>query len=668
MAYFVTGATGFIGRHFLGEIAARGVPIYVLLRPASHAAFERLVQGLGSRGSLLVPVAGDLTAPLLGLEVSERERLHGKIDHFFHLGALYDLAAEAEALESSNVAGTRHALDLAQQLKAGCFHFISSIAIAGRFRGSFTEQMFAEAGELDHPYFRTKHQAEALVRGSAIAWRIYRPGMVVGHSVTGAMDKIDGPYYLFKLIQKIRDRLPAWVPLIGFEGGHINIVPVDFVAAALAHLAHAPGYDGKCFHLTDPADRRIGSLLNVFAKAAHAPTMNLRIESGLLEAIAPQPGGPDLAAALGQFGTLRQPLRRLLIRVLREFGIPESVVALLDYPTQFDNAEAQRVLVAAGIQIPKLEDYAWRLWDYWERCLDPELFNEKNLRARVRGKTVLITGGSSGIGLATALRLAPTGARLLIVGRDAEKLARAARVVEAQGGTVGCYACDIADPDACDRLIARLLTEHGHIDLLINNAGRSIRRAVEHTYDRLHDYERLMRLNYFAAVRLTLGLLPAMVEHGGGQVICISSIGVITNAARFAGYNASKAALEAFTRCAAAEYADRHVSFSVINMPLVRTPMVAPTKIYDHLQLLRPEQAADMICDTIIRRPVRLTTGLGTLAQLIEALLPGFNTAFMSENFKMFPESEAAGGAHETEVQPAAEAAALTALMRGAHW
>ncbi len=167
MAYFVTGATGFIGRHFIGEIVARGAPIYVLLRPASQAAFERLVQGLGPRGSLLIPVAGDLTAPLLGLAAAERERLHGKIDHFFHLGALYDLAAKADALESSNVAGTRHALDLAQDLKAACFHFVSSIAVAGRFRGSFTEQMFDEAGQLDHPYFRTKHEAEALVRAAA---------------------------------------------------------------------------------------------------------------------------------------------------------------------------------------------------------------------------------------------------------------------------------------------------------------------------------------------------------------------------------------------------------------------------------------------------------------------------------------------------------------------
>ncbi len=660
MPYFVTGATGFIGRHFVAEIAKRGAPVHVLVRPTSRASFERLLQSLGSSGRLLIPVEGDLTAPLLGLAVRERDQLRGKIDHFVHLGALYDLTAKADALESSNVAGTTHALALAEDLRAGCFHFASSIAVAGRYRGEFTEHMFDTAGELDHPYFRTKHEAEALVRSNAtVPWRIYRPGMVVGHSASGAMDKIDGPYYLFKLIQQIRNKLPAWVPLIGFEGGHINLVPVDFVAAALAHLAHTPGQDGKCFHLTDPQDRRIGEVLNLFAKAAHAPIMSIPIESDLLDAIAPKSGTRD---------ALRQPLRRLLNRLLRDFGIPKSVVALLDYPTRFDSTEAQQLLAAADIRVPNLEDYAWRLWDYWERRLDPDLFRERNLRARVRGKTVLITGGSSGIGLATALKLAPAGARLLIVGRDPEKLARAAREIKAQGGEVCCHACDIANPEACDRLIAQLRTDYGHIDILINNAGRSIRRAVEHTYERLHDYERLMRINYFAAVRLTLGLLPAMVEHGGGQVISLSSIGAIANAARFAGYNASKAALDAFTRCAAAEYADRDVCFSVINMPLVRTPMVAPTKIYDRLHLLRPDQAADMVCNAIIHRPARITTGLGTLAQLVEALLPGFSTAFMSENFKMFPESAAAGGAREDVAQSNPEASAFAALMRDIHW
>ena len=136
---------------------------------------------------------------------------------------------------------------------AGCFHLVSSIAAAGRYRGTFTERMFDEAEGLDLPYFRTKHESEGLVRTTCrVPWRIYRPGMVVGHSRTGVIDKIDGPYYLFKAIQKLRDCLPRWVPLVGIEGGHINLVPVDFVAAALVHLAHAPGQDGECFHLTDP--------------------------------------------------------------------------------------------------------------------------------------------------------------------------------------------------------------------------------------------------------------------------------------------------------------------------------------------------------------------------------------------------------------------------------
>jgi short-subunit dehydrogenase len=173
-----------------------------------------------------------------------------------------------------------------------------------------------------------------------------------------------------------------------------------------------------------------------------------------------------------------------------------------------------------------------------------------------------------------------------------------------------------------------------------------------------------MRVNYFAAVRLTLGLLPSMIEHGCGHVVNISSISAITNAPRFAAYNASKAALEAFTRCAAAEYNGRNVFFTVINLPLVRTPMVAPTKVYDHVRLMQPDQAADLVCEAILRRPARLASGLGTLAQLVEGILPQLNTTFMSENFKMFPESGAPVGS-PTPASP--ETAALWSLMRGVH-
>ncbi len=279
----------------------------------------------------------------------------------------------------------------------------------------------------------------------------------------------------------------------------------------------------------------------------------------------------------------------------------------------------------------------------------------------------MITGGSSGIGRATALQLAKAGGKLLLIARDPEKLESVRKEIEAIGGTATVYSCDIADEPACSRLIAQVLEEHGRVDILINNAGRSIRRAIENTCERFHDYERLMRINYFAAVRLTLGFLPAMVKQGGGHVIGISSIGVLSNAARFAAYNASKAALESFLRCAAAEYAERGVHFTVINMPLVRTPMVEPTRLYQRFPLISPDRAAAMVCDAIIDKPERLATPLGLLARFVELLAPHINTAIMSETFRMFPESEAAGGAPGSDSKVTSDMLALAALLQGIH-
>lgn len=659
MGYFITGATGFVGRNLVTELGKRAQTIWVLVRPGSRAKLERLVREWGDAGKLIVPVEGDLQQDLLGLSTRDLSQIRGQVTHFFHLGALYDLGARASDLERANVLGTRNALELAHEIQAGCFHLVSSIAVAGRYPGTFTEDMFAEATGLDHPYFRTKHESEALVRATCrVPWRVYRPGMIVGDSRSGAIDKIDGPAYLFKPIQKVRDNLPRWVPLVGFEGGHINLVPVDFVVAALVHLAHAPALDGQCFHLTDPQDWRIGEVVNLFAKAAHAPVMALRLKSSLLE---------TLTHLAGPAGEALKPAQRIVERAVRDCGIPLAAVGLLNYPTTFGARRAQALLGPVGIRVPRLEDYAWRLWDYWERYLDPDLFKSRTLHEAVKDLTVLVTGGSSGIGRATSLQLAEAGAKVLVVGRDPVKLASVRTEIEARGGRVATYSCDLGDAQSCQHFIAQVLQEHGRVDILINNAGHSIRRAIENTYDRFHDYERLMRINYFAAVRVTLGLLPAMVRHGAGHVISISSIGVLTNAPRFAGYNASKAALEAFSRCAAAEYNERGIRFTVLNMPLVRTPMTAPTRIYEQFPLLRPEQAATIVCDAVVRKPERVAPPLGVTAQLLELVAPGISRAIMSESFAMFPESEVAGGA-PVAAQASTEMVAFASLMRGLHW
>jgi NAD(P)-dependent dehydrogenase (short-subunit alcohol dehydrogenase family) len=321
--------------------------------------------------------------------------------------------------------------------------------------------------------------------------------------------------------------------------------------------------------------------------------------------------------------------------------------------------------------VPPLEDYAWRLWDYWERHLDPDLSLDRSLAGAVRGKVVLITGGSSGIGLAAAERCADAGARVMIVARDPEKLEAARAQIAERGGTVFTYQCDIADYQACDSLARQLLSEHGGVDVLVNNAGRSIRRSIDLSYDRFHDFERTMQLNYFAVVRLTMALMPSMLSRGSGHIVNISSIGVLSNAPRFSAYVASKAAMEAWTRCAASEFADRGVSFTIINMPLVRTPMIAPTRIYDQVPVATPDEAADMVAEAIIARPKRIATKLGLAAEILHLVAPRVTEVIMNTAFRMFPDSSVAKGDpsdSKPELPPTKEAMLFASLLRGVHW
>lgn len=662
MTYFVTGATGFIGRHLLERLVERKGTIHCLVRKESLPKLDELRERLGVDDERLVAVVGDLSKPGLGVTPAMRRALAGKVKHFFHLAALYDLAADEESQVLANVEGTRHALELADALKAGCFHHVSSIAAAGLYPGVFREDMFDEAEELDHPYFRTKHDSEGLVRKQyPRAYRIYRPGIVIGDSRTGVIDKIDGPYYFFRLIKKMREALPPWMPTIGLEGGRINLVPVDWVAAALDHIAHKPSLDGHTFHLTDPAPRRIGEVLNLFARAGHAPQMTMRLDARMFGFI------PDsVRAAIGSL----PPVRRVANVLLRDLGIPASVMKFINYPTRFDARETERALKGSKIRLPKLDDYAWRLWDYWERHLDPDLFVDHSLGGKVKNKVVVITGGSSGIGKAVAAKVAAAGAKLVICARGAEELAETKKEIEAAGGICHTYQVDLAELASCDRFVADVLADHGHVDVLVNNAGRSIRRAISASYDRFHDFERTMQLNYFGALRLIMGFLPKMAERHRGHIINISSIGVLTNSPRFSAYVASKAALDAFSRCAQAEYSDNGVNFTTINMPLVKTPMIAPTKMYESVPTLSPDEAADIVVEAIIERPVRIATRLGIFAQVFYALAPRIYEIVMNTAFRLFPDSTASKGMKgrgEIE-QPTSEQIAFAALMRGVHW
>jgi NAD(P)-dependent dehydrogenase (short-subunit alcohol dehydrogenase family) len=661
LIYFVTGASGFIGKRLVRSLLRRSdAAVYFLMRDPSAQRLAGLRGYWGVDDIRAVAVQGDLRSPSLGIAPAGLAKLAGKVDHFFHLAAIYDLEADPEVEMTTNIEGTRNAIGAATSIGARRFHHMSSIAAAGLYNGVFREDMFEEAENLDHPYFASKHEAEKVIRSDCgIPWRIYRPGLVVGDSETGEMDKIDGPYYFFKLIQKTRNLLPPWMPSLGLEGGRINIVPVDFVVAALVHLAHLEGQDGKCFHLTDPHPKRVGDILNIFARAAHAPEMTVRLNAALFGFIPREILGGVMALT---------PVRRIIKAVTKDLGVPEDILKFVNYPTRFDSREAERLLGAAGITVPALEDYAPRLWDYWERHLDPDLFVDRSLKGRVAGRVVMVTGGSSGIGKATALRLARAGATTIIVGRSAEKLEAARQEAAESDLRLVTHAADIAESDQCDALVRQITAEHGGVDILINNAGRSIRRAIESSFDRFHDFERLMRLNYFGALRLTMGFLPEMARRRSGHVINISSIGVLTSAPRFSAYVASKAALEAWTRCAASEFLDRGVEFTIINMPLVRTAMIAPTRLYEHVPALTPEEAADLVVDAIIRRPPRIATRLGIFGQVVGALAPRIGQIVMNTAFRMFPDSAAARGEDPAGESPTADQIAFTQLMRGLHF
>ncbi len=663
MAYFVTGATGFIGRFLIDRLLEREGDIHVLVRKSSVKKLDALRPRWGAAQKRVVAVVGDLAKPKLGLAAADLTKLKGKVKHFFHLAAIYDLSADAASQESANIDGTRNAVEAAMAIKAGCFHHVSSIAAAGLYDGVFREDMFDEAEELDHPYFRTKHDSEGIVRDACkVPWRIYRPAIVVGHSKTGEIDKIDGPYYFFKLIQKMRNALPPWMPTVGIEGGRINIVPVDYVVDAMDHIAHKKGLDGGCFHLTDPEPRRIGEILNLFAKAAHAPQMTMRVNAKMFSFI------PSfvLDSVMGL-----APMRRIQKQVLSDLGIPKDMFTFVNYPTRFDNREADKALKGSGICVPHLDDYAWRLWDYWERNLDPDLFIDRSLSGKVHEKVVVVTGGTSGIGEATAYKLGEAGAYVVVVARDPEKAVPVMARLKEMGAKAEFVSCDLADLASCDKLVAQVLKKHGRCDYLVNNAGRSIRRGIASSYDRFHDFERTMQLNYFGSLRLIMGFMPAMVAQGGGHIINISSIGVLTRAPRFSAYVASKAALDAFSDCAASEFSDNNVSFTTINMPLVKTPMIAPTKLYNHVPTLTPEQAADLVVEAIVYKPVRIATRLGIFGEILHAVAPKATQILLNTAFRMFPDSGAAKGkkgeaAKEVELTP--EQMAFAQVTQGIHW
>jgi thioester reductase-like protein/NADP-dependent 3-hydroxy acid dehydrogenase YdfG len=625
MRYVVTGGTGFIGRRVVSKLLAAfpDVEVGVLVRRTSLARFERLAADWGDRAK---PVVGDLTAPHLGLT---DETLAGltDVEHVVHCGAIYDITAAEAAQHAANVDGTRSVIAFARRLNA-TLHHVSSIAVAGDFRGEYTEADFDVDQNLPTAYHRTKFEAEQLVRCEpGLRYRIYRPGAVVGESRTGEMDKIDGPYYLFGVLAKLA-KLPSFTPIMLPDTGRTNIVPVDYVVDALIWLMHTPDRDGQTFHLTSPEPIGLQGIYRGIGTAAGLPPMRGRLPRGLATPV------------------LKVRGRAKVVRNMAatQLGIPAELLEIADLPTTFNSDVTREALHGSGIEVPEFASYAPRLWRYWAKHLDPDRARRDDPNGPLVGRHVIITGASSGIGRASAIAVAERGATVFALARNGQALDDLVAEICESGGEAYAFTCDITDTSSVEHTVKDILGRFGHVDYLVNNAGRSIRRSVVNSTDRLHDYERVMAVNYFGAVRMVLALLPHWRERHFGHVVNVSSAGAQARNPKYSSYIPSKAALDAFSDVVATETLSDHITFTNIHMPLVRTPMIAPSRRLNPQRPISAEHAAAMVVRALVEKPTRIDHPFGTIAEAGNYFTPKLARRILHQIYLGYPDSPAARG------------------------
>lgn len=636
MRYVVTGGTGFIGRRVVSQLVARDddAQVWVLVRRESLARFERLALEWGEQAK---PLVGDLTAADLGLTDEAIAEL-GTVDHVVHCAAIYDITVAEEEQRAANVDGTRAVIALALRLDA-TLHHVSSIAVAGTYRGEYTEDDFDVGQDLPTPYHQTKFEAELLVRSTqGLRYRVYRPAVVVGDSRTGEMDKVDGPYYFFGVLAKLA-RLPKFTPMMLPDTGRTNIVPVDFVVDALVALMHTEDRDGQTFHLTAPKTIGLRGIYRGVARAAGLPPLRGSLPSSV---------AAPIVRATGRAKVLRN-------MAATQLGVPAEILDVVDLFPTFTAENATDALHGTGITVPEFASYAPKLWKYWAEHLDPDRARRDDPAGPLVGKHVIITGASSGIGRASAIAVAERGGCVFALARNAEALDDLVAEIRAAGGQAHAFTCDVTDSTSVEHTVKDILGRFGHVDYLVNNAGRSIRRSVMNSTERLHDYERVMAVNYFGAVRMVLALLPHWRERRFGHVVNVSSAGVQARNPKYSSYLPTKAALDAFSDVVSTETLSDHITFTNIHMPLVSTPMIVPSRRLNPVPPISSEHAAAMVVRGLVDKPARIDTPLGTLADFGNYMTPKLSRRILHQLYLGYPDSPAARG-----VSPAESGAGVT--------
>jgi NAD(P)-dependent dehydrogenase (short-subunit alcohol dehydrogenase family) len=449
------------------------------------------------------------------------------------------------------------------------------------------------------------------------------------------MDKVDGPYYFFGVLSKLA-ALPSITPMVVPDAGRTNIVPVDYVVEALIHLMHIDGADGQTFHLTAPEAIGLQSIYRGIAKEAGLPPLRISLPGA---AVAP------IMKATGRARLLRN-------MAATQLGMPAEILDLVDLAPTFTADRTAAALAGTGIEVPEFGSYAGKLWRYWAEHLDPDRARRNDPAGPLVGRHVIITGASSGIGRASAIAVAQRGATVFALARNGDALDDLIAEIRVEGGNAHAFTCDVTDSGSVDQTVKDILGRFGHVDYLVNNAGRSIRRSVSASTDRLHDYERVMAVNYFGAVRMVLALLPHWQERRFGHVVNVSSAGVQAKSPKYSAYLPTKAALDAFSEVVGTETLSDHITFTNIHMPLVSTPMIVPSRRLNPIPPITAEHAAAMVVRGLVEKPARIDTPLGTLADLGTYFTPRLTRRVLHQLYLGYPDSAAARGDVSTEVAP----------------
>lgn len=629
-AIVVTGASGFLGKQLVLELCTSrpDAEVWAFVRAPSQPGFREWLTKHRVRTDRLVVVDADVTVEGCGLDDDQVALLRGREVDVYHCAAHYELDDDDPELNwSINVEGTDQVLRLAESFGAASLHHASTVAVAGEYRGMWTEDHFLEAQAWRSSYGRTKHRAEQLVRESAIPTRtISRFGVLVGDEATGCYFKSDGIYSFFEMVRRLVDAVPGGVPLPSLGWGSVPLAPVDHAAATMVALAGSAAPGCSVFHVFEDRVRRADDLLRLVLQAAgHEQTANV----GWVGHVA------QWFNERARHDGVLTKLKGDVLDIVAEASVPTALLPELAHPTQFTNRATAGRQRALGIQSTEFERYVPLLWHGW--LARTAMASKQQTESFFQGKRVLLSGATSGIGRAILFKILDRGATVIVLGRDREKLDAALSGVSAGAAErVTFVACDLLD----DASIAEALDEIEDlglaVDIFIHSAGVSIHRAFLRMPSDLEGVTRMTQVNFLAPLRIMRAILPDMAGRPDSRIVALSSISTQLEVPGFGPYSATKSALDQVLRVLRTELLGEGVAFTTVHLPLVKSPMTDKNIGLRNVPMLSESAASELVLTATADGKPSAGPRLGRFFEGVRLLYPTFAPLVTNLGWKVY--------------------------------